>query len=233
MFMGHYAPAVWDTQRGKGTVLVPVWIAFLAVQFMDIIFACLAILGIEGDTRMIGGEPYFTIPYSHSLLTSLGWAAVGGFLFKLFHPSSGAKGFWMVFGLVFSHWIFDFIVHRPDLPLWPGSQIEFGLSVWNWPYMAFALEIGLLLAAFIYWVRVTTGPRSSLVALTCLFAFMCLIQFAFITAPGIQVQAGNFDPASALSGPSLGMSAVATYTILALAIAWIERRRAPKTTLQT
>ena len=35
MFMGHYAPAVWDTQRGKGVVLVPVWMAFLAVQFVD------------------------------------------------------------------------------------------------------------------------------------------------------------------------------------------------------
>ena len=228
MFMGHYAPAVWDTQRGKGAVLVPVWMAFLAVQFIDIVFACLAIMGIEGETRMIGGEPYFTIPYSHSLLTSLGWAALAGLVFKFLRPKSGMKGFWVVFGLVFSHWILDFIVHRPDLPLWPGSTIEFGLSVWNWPYLAFALEMGGLLAAFIYWMRITTGSRSSLIGLSCLFIFMGLIQFAFITAPGIQVQAGTFDPASALSGPALGISALLTYTILATAIAWVERRRIPK-----
>ena len=202
--------------------------AFLAVQFIDIIFACLAMVGIEGETRMIGGEPYFTIPYSHSLLTSLGWAALGGLIFKFLRPKSGLKGFWVVFGLVFSHWVLDLIVHRPDLPLWPGSTIEFGLSVWNWPYLAFALEMGGLLAAFIYWIRITTGPRASLIGLSCLFIFMGLIQFSFITVPGVQVQAGTFDPASALSGPALGVSALLTYAILATAIAWVERRRRPK-----
>lgn len=233
MFMGHYAPAVWDTQRGQGIVLVPVWMAFLAVQFIDIVFAVLAMAGIEGGIRMIEGEPHATIPYSHSLLTSLGWAVLGGLIFKLLRPKSGAKGFWVVFGLVFSHWVLDFIVHRPDLPLWPGSTLEFGLSVWNWPYLAFGLEMGGLLAAFIYWMRITTGPRSSLIGLSCLFVFMGVIQFVFITAPGIQVQAGTFDPASALSGPALGISALLTYAILAMAIAWVERRRTLKPNLQT
>lgn len=228
MFMGHYAPAVWDTQRGKGVVLVPVWMAFLAVQFMDIVFALLTMAGIEGDTRMIGGEPYFTIPYSHSLLTSLGWAALGGLIFKLLRPQSGAKGFWVVFGLVFSHWVLDLIVHRPDLPLWPGSTTEFGLSVWNWPYLAFVLEMGLLLAAFIYWIRVTTGPRSGIIGLTVLFVFMGVLQFAFITAPGIQVQAGIFDPSAGPHGMKLGVLMLFTYGLLASAIAWVERRRAPK-----
>ena len=233
MFMGHYAPAVWDTQRGKGIVLVPVWMAFLAVQFMDIVFALLAMVGIEGETRMIGGEPYFTIPYSHSLLTALGWAVIGGLIFKLMRPKSDAKGFWVVFGLVFSHWVLDLIVHRPDLPLWPGSTVELGLSVWNWPYLAFVLEMGLLLAAFIYWVRVTTGPRNSLIGLTALFIFMCLIQFVFITAPGIQVQEGTFDPTVAPRGVMLGILMLVTYALLAAAIAWVEKRRTPKFNLQT
>lgn len=232
MFMGHYAPAVWDTQRGKGVVLVPVWLAFLAVQFMDIVFALLVMVGIEGQTRMISGEPYFTIPYSHSLLTALSWAAIGGLIFKLLRPKSGAKGFWVVFGLVFSHWVLDFIVHRPDLPLWPGSTTELGLSIWNWPYLAFVLEIGLLLAAFIYWVRVTTGPRSTLIALSALFVFMGLLQFIFITAPGLQVQDGTFDPADGPAGVALGVLMLVTYGLLAAAIGWIERRRTPDFSLQ-
>lgn len=233
MFMGHYAPAIWDTQRGKGVVLVPVWMAFLAVQFMDIVFAILAMIGIEGDTRMIGGEPYFTIPYSHSLLTALGWAAIGGLIFKLIRPKSGAKGFWVVFSLVFSHWVLDLIVHRPDLPLWPGSTTALGLSVWNWPHLAFVLEMGLLLAAFIYWARVTTGPRSSVIALSALFVFMGALQFTFITAPGIRVQAGTFDPTAGPQGVALGVSALFTYVVLTAAIAWIERRRTPNLSLQT
>lgn len=229
MFMGHYGPAVWDTQRGKGEVLVPLWIGFLAVQFMDVVFALLAILGLEGDTRMVDGMPLFTIPYSHSLVSSLVLAAIGGALFKLMRPKSGAKGFWVVFGLVFSHWVFDLIVHRPDLPLWPGSGIELGFGIWNWPIPAFILEISLLLTAFLYWMRVTTGPRSSVIALSILFVFMVIIQFMFITVPGLQVQHGEFDPDAGLQGAALGVSALLTYGILTGAIAWIEKRRTPKT----
>ena len=229
MFMGHYGPAVWDTQRGKGEVLVPLWMGFLAVQFMDIVFALLAIFGLEGETRMVDGMPLFTIPYSHSLVSALILAAIGGGLFKLIRPKSGAKGFWVVFGLVFSHWVLDLIVHRPDLPLWPGSGVELGFGIWNWPLLAFSLEIGLLLAAFLYWMRVTTGPRSSVIALTALFLFMVIIQFIFITAPGLQVRAGTFDPTAGPQGAALGVSALLTFGILAAAIAWIEKHRVPKT----
>jgi len=161
MFMGHYGPAVWDTQRGKGEVLVPLWIGFIAVQFIDVIWACLTILGIEGGVRMTGDEPLSNIPYSHSLVTALIWSAIGGFLFKIFRPKAGAKGFWVIFALVFSHWVFDLIVHRPDLPLWPGSKVELGFGIWNWPIVAFVLEIGLLFAAFLYWMRVTTEEHQS------------------------------------------------------------------------
>ena len=233
MFMGHYGPAVWDTQRGKGEVLVPLWIGFIAVQFIDVIWACLTILGIEGGVRMTGDEPLSNIPYSHSLVTALIWSAIGGFLFKIFRPKAGAKGFWVIFALVFSHWVFDLIVHRPDLPLWPGSKVELGLGIWNWPIVAFVLEIGLLFAAFLYWMRVTTGPKSSAAALLLLFSFMVIIQFIFITTPGLQLQAGTFDPNSGLQGAALGLSALFTYGVLTAAIAWIERRRTPKLNPQT
>lgn len=228
MFMGHYGPAVWDTQRGKGEVLVPLWAGFLAVQFIDVIFALFAIIGIEGETRMVGGAPLFTIPYSHSLVTALGWSLLGGLLFKLLRPKSGARGFWVVFGLVFSHWILDLIVHRPDLPLWPGSGVEFGLGVWNLPIVAFVLEIGLLGAAFLYWIRVTTGPRSSVLGLAALFVFMTALQYAFILVPGLQVQQGNFDPTAGPHGVALGGLMLFTYALLGLWIAWIERYRTPR-----
>jgi len=228
MFMGHYGPAVWDTQRGKGEVLVPLWVGFLAVQFMDVVFALLSIAGLEGETRMVDGLPLFTIPYSHSLVSALVLAAIGGGLFKLVRPKAGKKGFWVIFGLVFSHWVFDLIVHRPDLPLWPGSSIELGFGIWNWPIPAFILEISLLLAAFLYWLRVTTGPRSNVIALIALFLFMVGLQFFFITAPGLQVQAGTFDPTSAPEGVALGVSALLAYGILTAAIAWIEKGRRPK-----
>jgi len=228
MFMGHFGPAVWDTQRGKGEVLVPLWAGFLAVQFIDIIFALLAIAGLEGETRIVDGMPLSVIPYSHSLLSSLFLAAIGGGLFKLFRPKSGAKGFWVVFGLVFSHWVLDLIVHRPDLPLWPGSSVELGFGIWNYPIPAFLFEIGLLLAAFIYWLRVTRGPRLSVIALSVLFLFMVGLQIYVITAPGIKVQNGTFDPAAGPQGALLGLSALLIFGVLTAAIAWIETKRIPK-----
>lgn len=228
MFMGHYGPAVWDTQRGRGEPLVPLWVGFLAVQFIDVIFALLAIAGVEGETRMIDGVPLFTIPYSHSFITALGWSAIGGLLFKLYRPKSGPKGFWVVFALVFSHWIFDLIVHRPDLPLWPGSEIELGFGIWNYPWPAYLLEMGLLLAAFIFWMRVTTGPRRSSLALWALFLFMGALQFVFILTPGLDVQAGTFDPDVGPKGVTLGVLMLLTYALLCGAISWIERSRQPK-----
>jgi hypothetical protein len=228
MFMGHYGPAVWDTQRGKGDVLVPLWVGFLAVQFIDIIFAIFAIIGLEGDVRMVGGAPLFTIPYSHSLITALGWSLIGGLLFKGFRPTSGMRGFWVVFGLVFSHWVLDLIVHRPDLPLWPGSAIELGLGFWNYPILAFALEMGLLSAGLLYWMRVTTGPRSSVIGLSALFLFMGVLQVLFILVPGIEVKNGTFDATLGPQGVALGLSMLFTYGILCFSIAWIEKRRAPR-----
>ena len=120
-------------------------------------------------------------------------------------------------------------MHRPDLPLWPGSGVELGFGVWNWPLLAFSLEIGLLLAAFLYWMRVTTGPQSSVIALSALFLFMVIIQYIFITAPGLQVRAGTFDPTAGPQGAALGVSALLTFGILAAAIVWIEKRRVPYT----
>jgi hypothetical protein len=167
------------------------------------------------------------------LVSALLLSALGGLLFKILQPKAGAKGFWVIFALVFSHWVFDLIVHRPDLPLWPGNAVELGFGLWNWPIIAFVLEIGLLLAAFLYWMRVTTGPKSSVIALSALFLFMVIIQFVFITTPGLQVQAGTFDPNAGLQGAALGLSALFTYGALTTAIAWIERRRTPKLNPQT
>ena len=33
--------------------------------------------------------------------------------------------------LVLSHWVLDFISHRPDLPLIPGMETRVGLGLWN------------------------------------------------------------------------------------------------------
>ncbi len=69
MFVGHYSVAfACRTERNK----IPLWVLFVAVQFLDYIWATLVLLGIE-KLRVIKGftagsmlDSYFH-PYSHSL----------------------------------------------------------------------------------------------------------------------------------------------------------------------
>lgn len=225
MFMGHYGLAVWDAQRGKKRPLISLWQAFLAVQFMDIVFAILAVFDIEG-TVMKSGQPFFDIKWSHSFVSSVLLSFLGGAVFLFFKPKVGIKGFWVIAALVFSHWLLDLVVHRPDLPLYPQSSQLFGFGFWNYPIAAFILEIGLLFLGLFYWVRVTS-PKNMLftIAPWCLFAFMVAIQFLFITQPGLHLQAGTFDPSSQPQGIALGLSALFTFALLATLIGFIENGR--------
>ena len=229
MFMGHYAPAVWDTKRGSSAPLIPLWLGFLAVQFIDIIFAVLVMLGIEGGGTMVDGVPIFDIPFSHSLLSTLFLSCVGAVIFQMISKAKGPKVFFVFAMLIFSHWVLDLVVHRPDLPLYPGGELMLGFGVWNFPYIAYALEMGLLLAGFLFWMKVTQ-PKSTLYSILpwALFAVMGLIQYAFILAPGLEVQAGTFDINSGPQGVALGISALLTYAVIAAWVAWIERGRPSK-----
>jgi hypothetical protein len=73
-----------------------------------------------------------------------------------YEDTGGVGG--MLAGLVVaSHWVLDWITHRPDLTLAGGSE-TYGLGLWDYPAVAMPLEIGITLAAFLFYVRRTRGP---------------------------------------------------------------------------
>jgi len=229
MFIGHYGPAVWDTQRGSGTPIVTLWQGFLAVQFVDIIWAILVIFGIEGPGTTVDGMPIFNIPWSHSLLTSLLLAGFAGALFRMLKPSGGARGFWVIAGLVFSHWVLDLIVHRPDLPLYPGSTKLLGFGFWNFPILAYILEMGLVFAGFLFWQKVTTTKHKKYtVAIWAFFVLMAALQAYVVLLPGLAVQAGTFDPNAGPKGVALGITSLILFFGIAAIIGWIEKGRPSK-----
>ena len=82
------------------------------------------------------------MPYTHSLLGSVCWAGVGFIAYKLIRRSPASSAL-VVAAAIFSHWILDLIVHRPDLPLYDNSH-KLGLGLWNHPVLALMLEAGLL-----------------------------------------------------------------------------------------
>jgi hypothetical protein len=64
---------------------------------------------------------------------------------------------WLAAAVV-SHWVLDWISHRPDLPLTPWSDRKFGLGLWNNVPLTLAIEAAMFAAALWIYSRVTR-PR--------------------------------------------------------------------------
>lgn len=145
MFVGHYGVS-FAAKRAEPSI--PIWVLFLAVQFLDILWAPFVLLGIE-KVRIVPGftasnplDLYF-MPYTHSLVAALLWSCAGGLVYQLVARPSRRRASLVIGLAVFSHWVLDFIVHRPDLPLYDNSA-KVGLGLWNAPALAFSLEAALL-----------------------------------------------------------------------------------------
>ena len=152
MFVGHYSVAfAAKSEKNK----IPLWVLFVAVQFLDYIWATLVLLGIE-KVRVIKGftagsmlDSYFH-PYSHSLIAAIAWsgvAALGYWAIGSRHPESfrgyRASAALIVGFAVFSHWILDLIAHPRDLAIY-DNKWKVGFGLWNYRDPEFALEIALL-----------------------------------------------------------------------------------------
>lgn len=158
MMVGHYAPAL----VGKAVEpRVPLWTLLVAVQLVDIAWAILVLLGVE-QARIVPGLPSNPLsldhmPYTHSLVATAVWATAA---FLLTRGRLGTRGALVVAAAVASHWLCDLLVHRPDLPLLAGEP-KLGLGLWNFPVIAYLLEVGLLLGAAWWCVRneAVANPR--------------------------------------------------------------------------
>ena len=231
MFVGHYGPAVWDAHRTNG---VKLWHGFLAVQAMDLVFCVLGILGLEGGELPNASHPLaFNIQYSHSLLGAVLISICVAGLYRMFRPAAGLKGALIMGGLAFSHWPLDWLVHRPDLPLIPHGDILLGLGLWDFAWPTYILEVALLALMMIWWMRVTTGPKWTVLAAGLLVAILAGLQFVAITAPTLMVQAGTFDSAALGNPVGTAIAGLIVFILTIGAVAFIESRRAPKLNRQT
>jgi hypothetical protein len=153
MFVGHLAVGLTG-KRIEPKISLGTWI--LAAMLADLIVFPLLIAGIErfrawpGVTanRMVGD-----IPYSHSLVMDVVWASLfaGAYFVRRRYP----RGTWLLFAAVLSHWVLDFISHRPDMALAPGTGAVFGLGLWNSIPATLIVEGGLWTLAIIIYVRAT------------------------------------------------------------------------------
>lgn len=158
MFVGHYAAAFAAKAIEPKA---PMWTLAAAAQLVDIGWSAFIIAGIERasvDPSLPGSSLILEhMPWTHSLPMAIAWGIGAALLVKLLVrlPTWAS----IVVGVtVFSHWVLDLIVHRPDLELWIGGE-KVGLGLWNYPVPEQAVEIGLLAITGAAWVasRKTLG----------------------------------------------------------------------------
>jgi hypothetical protein len=207
MFVGHYGVS-FPAKRLEPSI--PLWVLFLAVQFLDILWAPFILLGIE-KVRIVPGftasnplDLYY-MPYTHSLLAAIFWSCAVGVVYHFAARPSRPRASVVIGLAVFSHWLLDFIVHSPD------HHAKVGLGLWNSPAVAFGLEAALLFGGMWFYLR---GRLARSLGTLVLGVVMLGIQAYLFFGP---------PPSSDRAAAS---TAIVAYALFALAIWWLQDRRA-------
>ena len=171
MFLGHFGLGLAGKRLAPRMSLGSL---FLGVQFADLLFWILALVGAEhfrvspGATRVTPMD-FFDYPYSHSLFALVLWGLVLGSIYWIAR-SSLAGGIVLAIGVV-SHWVLDVVVHRRDMPLGLHGPY-FGLQLWKSLPLTLAVE-GVLFVAGIGVYLGETRARDSV----GVWAFWALVVF--------------------------------------------------------
>ncbi len=212
MFVGHYGPAA-AAAGGK----IKLWHGFIAVQFLDILWAPFVLLGVE-HVRIVENFTasnhfdLYHMPYTHSLVMALVWSVGAGVLYQVLRKGGGI----VIGALVFSHWILDYIAHKPDLELWFGGP-KVGLGLWDNRPLAVSTEFALLIAGFaVYLLRTKAKGAAGMIA-----------PFVLLLLLGVAQVYGNFGPAPAGPGAA-AQAAIISYAVFAALAALVDATRQAK-----
>jgi len=183
MFIGHYGPAFGAKAAMRA---IPLWVLFVAVQFMDVIWSIFVLLGIE-KVKIVPGfmqgsslDLYF-MPYTHGLFGALGLSVIfGGAVAVFFHERRRAV-FFIAAAAVFSHWILDLIVHAPDL--WVYDDVKVGFGLWRWLWISLPLELVFLYIGAWLYARTVPARRGGNAWLALFVAAMTAVELYAVFGP--------------------------------------------------
>lgn len=155
MFIGHFGIAFAAKRIAPRPSL---GLTFAAAQLADLLWPIFLLLGIEQARIAPSTNPFLNLeftsyPWSHSLVVQLALGMILGALYWL--PSRDARGALVLFALVPSHWVLDWITHVPDLPLVPWSAAKVGLGLWRNPAATIVVEALVFLAGVVIYARST------------------------------------------------------------------------------
>ncbi|MBZ5643949.1 MAG: hypothetical protein LAO19_14400 [Acidobacteriia bacterium] len=217
MFLGHFGVAL---AAKKAAPKVSLGTLVFAAQFADLLWPLLLLAGFEQVNIMPGllaASPFdFTsYPISHSLVAQLGWGVILGVVY-LFVKRDGRTAL-LIGALVPTHWVLDFIAHRPDMPIYPGGA-KYGLGMWNSLPLTMIVEYVVFAAGIALYLGVTRArDRTGNLALWSLLGLLAVLYVA-----------SEFGPPPP-SVKILAESALAIWLTVPWA-AWADRHREPRMT---
>lgn len=146
MFIGHFAVGLASKKFAPRASLGAL---IAAPILLDLLWPIFVLMGWEHVSIEPSANPFLRLafdsyPISHGLVAVAGWATLFAALyFGIARYATGAIVIWL--GVV-SHWLLDYVVHRPDLPLYAGSRL-FGLGLWNHRWITLAIEVAIFAIA--------------------------------------------------------------------------------------
>jgi hypothetical protein len=171
------------------------------------------LLGIEkvrivpGITRSNPLDLYY-MPFSHSLVAAVAWSVSFAALHWIVTGRRRASSSAILGLAVVSHWLLDFVVHRPDLPLYDDAA-KVGLGLWDRPAIALGLEAFLLLGG------IALCAQKGLVRRTPAAVFGVVM---------LGIQAWVFFGPPPVSPDAAALTALGAYVVFAALIHLVERR---------
>ena len=179
MFLGHYAVALAAKRAAPRTSLGTL---FLSVQLADMLWPVFLLTGWERVRIVPNPDPFLNFvfdayPISHSLLTLVAWGVVFALLYRM--RTGYARGALVVALGVVSHWVLDVVVHRPDMPLYPGGP-KLGLGLWSSVTGTVVIE-GLMLLASLWIYLGTTRARDG-VGRYGFFALIVVVTLSYVAS---------------------------------------------------
>jgi membrane-bound metal-dependent hydrolase YbcI (DUF457 family) len=218
MFIGHLAVGFASK---RVTPKASLGVLMAAPMALDLLWPLFLLAGWE-QVRIDPGNTAFTpldfvsYPYTHSLAMSVVWAA----LFALIYwaVTRYTAGAFVIAAGVVSHWILDYVTHRPDLPLYPGGTERLGLELWNSVAGTIAIESVMFAAAV--WIYVSSTRARDRIGS---YGFWAFVVFMLITYFG---NAFGSPPPSAALVARLGLA----IWLIPLWAWWFDRHREARIT---
>jgi hypothetical protein len=215
MLVGHCAVAMAAKRVEPRLSLGALMAAAVLADLLGFVFI---LVGIEHWRMNAGSAGIYavdldSVPWSHGLLPNILWAAL--FAICSFLWRRHGAGAWILFGAVLSHWILDFVSHRPDMPLSPGLSGRYGLGLWTSVPATLVVEGLLWLMAIAVYVRSTRASKR-----TGIYVFWAMI--VFLTLSWVNNLTAR-PPAGSLTAASI--ASLAFFTLLVAWAYWIDRVR--------